>query len=114
MEKTTRQIRRCPKCNQEYVASPAISRQDNKTEICPSCGLLEGLDAFSKHIEEEKKNAAKSYRLKNMLMVFLILLIALLSISAGLCVQVGEWPFAFLAFSLIVINLIHFSKLFDV
>lgn len=110
MKETTRQIRRCPKCNQEYVASPAISREDNKTEICPNCGLLESLDAFSKHVEEEKR---KSYRQKIMLTVISFFLIVFSSIGAGLCVKQGDWPLAFLDCSLIVVNLIHFSKLID-
>lgn len=35
----------CPICGQEYTAPPAISRKDNKTEICPDCGTQEALDA---------------------------------------------------------------------
>lgn len=39
-------IRICPVCGKEYVEYPAISRKDNKTEICPTCGTLEALQAF--------------------------------------------------------------------
>lgn len=28
----------CPKCGKEYQGSPALSRVDNKTYICPDCG----------------------------------------------------------------------------
>ena len=110
MKEATKQIRRCPRCNREYVAPPAISREDNKTEICPNCGILESLDAFSEHIEKEKR---KSYCRKIILAFISFFLIAISSIGAGLCVQVGDWPFAFLNCSLIVVNLIDFSKLAD-
>lgn len=42
----------CPRCHNEYDCHPAISRYDNKTEICEKCGLIEGLWAF---FENEKK-----------------------------------------------------------
>ena len=42
----------CPRCHNEYECHPAISRYDNKTEICEKCGLMEGLWAF---FEYEKK-----------------------------------------------------------
>lgn len=35
----------CPKCNKEFDEKPALSRTDNKTNICPECGLKEALDA---------------------------------------------------------------------
>lgn len=35
----------CPLCGQEYTEPPAISRADNKTEICPNCGTRQALDA---------------------------------------------------------------------
>ena len=37
--------RKCPICGKDYEAPPAISRKDNKTEICPDCGTLEALEA---------------------------------------------------------------------
>lgn len=37
-------VRQCPKCHKEYTAPPAISRQDNETEICSRCGTLEALE----------------------------------------------------------------------
>ena len=36
----------CPKCNKDYEEHPAISRIDNKSEICPDCGTLEALDSY--------------------------------------------------------------------
>ena len=35
----------CPKCGRSYTGYPAISRIDNKTEICSYCGLKEALEA---------------------------------------------------------------------
>ena len=36
----------CPICKQTYEGYPALSRTDNKTEICPNCGMLEALAQF--------------------------------------------------------------------
>ena len=33
----------CPKCNKKFKGYPAISREDNKTKICPTCGLIEAI-----------------------------------------------------------------------
>lgn len=41
---TKRPVRVCPKCGKEYNDYPAISRRDNKTPICPECGVLEALE----------------------------------------------------------------------
>ncbi len=38
--------RKCPKCGKIYYGYPALSRDDDKTEICPECGLEESLEAF--------------------------------------------------------------------
>jgi len=38
----------CPKCNQKYNHPSAISRVDNKTNICPTCGIIEALEQFIK------------------------------------------------------------------
>ena len=38
----------CPICNLKYNDYPAISRKDNKTEICPDCGTKEALEDFIK------------------------------------------------------------------
>ena len=42
----------CPRCHNEYDGHPAISRYDNKTEICDKCGLMEALWNYFEH---EKK-----------------------------------------------------------
>lgn len=41
-------MKKCPKCGREYNEHPALSREDNKTEICPACGMREALEIFSK------------------------------------------------------------------
>lgn len=38
----------CPICNKELGKYTAISRSDNKTEICSNCGTLEALESFYK------------------------------------------------------------------
>jgi len=45
------EIQRCPKCHKEFTEHPAISREDNETEICPECGVREAVEAYSKHQE---------------------------------------------------------------
>ena len=36
----------CPLCGKTYCEPSAISRKDNKTEICPDCGTLEALESI--------------------------------------------------------------------
>lgn len=43
----------CPICKKEIGQYPAISRKDNKTEICSNCGMLEALEIFNKAIKEK-------------------------------------------------------------
>jgi len=40
------EIRRCPRCGKPYTDYPAISRRDNKTEICPECGTAEAFEDY--------------------------------------------------------------------
>lgn len=39
----------CPRCHKAYDGHPAISREDNKTEVCSACGQYEALEAFNKY-----------------------------------------------------------------
>ena len=39
---------KCPMCGQYYSGYPALSRRDNKTEICSDCGVREALEDFIK------------------------------------------------------------------
>ena len=38
---------KCPKCGKKYYDYSALSRDDNKTEICPECGLKEALTIWA-------------------------------------------------------------------
>lgn len=40
------EIQKCPKCHKEYADYPAISREDNATEICPECGVREAVEVL--------------------------------------------------------------------
>ena len=41
----------CPRCGKTFMEHPAISRSDNKTEICSTCGLAEALLASSGQVD---------------------------------------------------------------
>ena len=42
---------KCPKCGKTYAKGRgALSRRDNKTEICPDCGLKKLLRMQKKHL----------------------------------------------------------------
>ena len=44
----------CPICHEKYYGVGAISRRDNKTEICSSCGIMEALcDYYTTKKKEE-------------------------------------------------------------
>ena len=36
----------CPVCGGPLTAHPALSRKDNKTEVCPDCGIRQALSDF--------------------------------------------------------------------
>ena len=40
---------KCPKCGKYYVSYPALSRKDNKTEICSECGIKKALETCLCH-----------------------------------------------------------------
>ena len=42
----------CPKCGQSYKGRPALSREDNKTLICPDCGARAALATLGVSEEE--------------------------------------------------------------
>lgn len=47
--------RLCPRCGNFYYFYPAISRKDNKTEICSTCGQAEALlQMAGKDLKEDK------------------------------------------------------------
>ena len=39
--------KKCPICGRIYKEPPAISRKDNKTEICSICGMKEAISDWS-------------------------------------------------------------------
>lgn len=53
----------CERCLKKFEGYPAISRRDNKTEICSDCGVAEAMFDFAVHklhitnaeIKEERK-----------------------------------------------------------
>ena len=40
---------KCPKCGKCFVGYPALSREDNKTEICQKCDINEAIIIFIKN-----------------------------------------------------------------
>lgn len=54
-------VKTCLVCKRTYIGHPALSRKDNKTEICPSCGLIEAVDVF-----EDCLDASKDYKRRSM------------------------------------------------
>ena len=45
----------CPKCGQPYIGIPALSREDNKTLICPDCGVREALESIGVGAAEQEE-----------------------------------------------------------
>lgn len=37
-------MKKCPKCNGPLGERPALSRRDNKTDICADCGFKEAME----------------------------------------------------------------------
>lgn len=50
-------MRECARCKKSFDGFPAISRKDNKTEICPECARLEAVEAYRDFIEAEDNKA---------------------------------------------------------
>jgi predicted RNA-binding Zn-ribbon protein involved in translation (DUF1610 family) len=44
----------CPKCGKETTDYPAISRVDNKTEICSQCGMAEAFANWERYKKENE------------------------------------------------------------
>lgn len=47
MENNTQEKKVCPRCRHEYDGFPALSRSDNKTEVCSDCGQWEAMYQFA-------------------------------------------------------------------
>lgn len=52
----------CPKCGKAYFERPALSRMDNRTEICPECGLKEALESIPGSRRERGLSPAEQRR----------------------------------------------------
>ena len=55
----------CPKCGQPYKGRPALSRKDNKTLICPDCGVREALESIGVDVNEQEEILAAIHRSMN-------------------------------------------------
>ena len=51
-------MRKCPICSLEYSSPPTISRIDNITPICPSCGIRQALSVAG--IDADAQNSIVS------------------------------------------------------
>ena len=46
----------CPRCKKEYSGYPALSRRDNKTDICSDCGTDEAIFDFAMAKLDKRKD----------------------------------------------------------
>ena len=49
----------CPICGRTYTEIPAISREDNTTEICPDCGTNQAIEIFTKYTDKQDEQEAE-------------------------------------------------------
>ncbi len=47
--------KKCPNCGYPIYGYPAISRKDNKTEICSNCGTAEAMSAYHNYLYSKYK-----------------------------------------------------------
>lgn len=47
----------CPKCNGPLGDRPALSRRDNKTDICSECGYKEAMEDAEKLMNRIRKES---------------------------------------------------------
>ena len=50
----------CPWCGKGYTEPPALSRTDNKTDICPECGMMEALAAIPRRRESPAERTKRA------------------------------------------------------
>ena len=55
MKNETLHIRICPRCGASYGRTPALSRADGRTLICPDCGTREALESIGVVAEEQEQ-----------------------------------------------------------
>lgn len=46
--------KKCPICGKTYTDFPALSRRDNKTYICPNCGVDEAMEDYFKAMSKQE------------------------------------------------------------
>ena len=49
-----KELKICPRCKKAYSGYPAISRRDNKTEICSECGQAEAFEDLFGYLSKEE------------------------------------------------------------
>lgn len=49
-------LSKCPRCGRNYNTPPAISRIDNKTKICPACGVEEAMEDFRGYLKNNHES----------------------------------------------------------
>ncbi len=55
MKTNAAQERTCPLCGRLYSGTPALSRADNETLICPDCGTRQALTSIGVCKDEQDK-----------------------------------------------------------
>ena len=55
MKSETQHIRICPRCGASYGRTPALSRADGRTLICPDCGTRQALESIGIDAEERER-----------------------------------------------------------
>lgn len=41
------EVVQCPRCGAMMTGFPALSRRDNRTDICSECGILEAMEDYT-------------------------------------------------------------------
>ena len=54
-EDVVRKVDICPLCGRPYHGIPALSREDNKTLICPDCGTRQALQSIGVEPSEQEQ-----------------------------------------------------------
>jgi len=54
-------MKECPKCKGPLGERPALSRRDNKTDICSNCGFLEAMEDAEKIINKYSKGGDRRW-----------------------------------------------------
>lgn len=49
---------KCARCRRIIQGRPALSRKDNKSQVCSACGLIEAKEVYQKSMYERSKNNA--------------------------------------------------------